>query len=81
MTPDEAAQRTGLTVRDIAEVTEHPLGHVVATRDGGELLVTDTVVRRYVPAVDDEPVRVTEPGDSAAEAKPAPRGRTRKSTG
>lgn len=81
MTPDEAAQRTGLTVRDIAEVTEHALGHVVATRDGGELLVTDTVVRRYVPEVDDEPVRVTEPVDSAAEAKPAPRGRTRKSTG
>lgn len=81
MTPDEAAQRTGLGAHEIAALTEHPLGHVVATRDGGELLVTNTVVRRYVPEVDDEPVRATEPVDSAAEAKPAPRGRTRKSTG
>ncbi|OHV46610.1 hypothetical protein BBK14_01820 [Parafrankia soli] len=78
MTPDEAAQRTGLAPRDITGVAEHPLGHVVTTRDSGPLLVTDTVVRRYVPEVDDEPVRATEPDDSAAAAAPAPRGRPRK---
>lgn len=79
MTPAEAAQRTGLTVSDIAAVREHPGGHVVELRNGGPLLVSSTVVRAYVPEVDDEPVRATEPDTSAADAKPAPRS-TRKAT-
>lgn len=79
MTPDEAAGRLGLPVHEVTDVREHPAGHVVTVVGGGELLVTATVVRRYLPEVDDEPVRVTEPDASAADAKPAPR--TRKAGG
>ena len=73
---EELGRRTGLRPSDIADVREHRDGRVVTTVDGGELLVSGTVVRRYVPEVDDaEPVRVTEPDTSAADAKPAPRPR------
>lgn len=77
MTPAEAAQRIGVPAHLVTDLREHPGGHV-ATVHGREWLVSDTVARPYVPDVDDvepEPVRVTEPDTSAADAKPAPRTR------
>lgn len=83
MTPEEAARRMGAPIHAIAAMREHPAGCVVTTRAGAELLVSDTVVRPYVPEVDDvddvepkaaaEPERATEPDAEAADAKPAPR--------
>jgi hypothetical protein len=76
---DEIAARIGLAPH---EVREHPDGHVVTVAGGGQLLVSGTVVRRYVPEVDDaEPARATEPDTAAAAVKAAPKGAPRRSGG
>lgn len=76
MTQAEAIERAGLQPHQVAEVREHPGDcYIVTPKTGRALLVSPTVVRAYVPEVDDEPVRATEPDTSAADAKPAPRTR------
>lgn len=53
MTPAEAARRLSEPANQVATVTEHPAGHIATLRDGRRMLITSTVARPYVPAVDD----------------------------
>lgn len=64
MTFEQAAARLGTTVHRIAGIDDHPAGSVVRLFDGSQWLVTDTVVRRYVPDVDDPPATAGELEDA-----------------
>jgi hypothetical protein len=52
MKPEQAAARLGTVPYLVADVADHPSGHVVTLADGTRWLVTDTVARRYVPEID-----------------------------
>lgn len=82
MTRLEAAQRLGLSEREVTAVREHPGGHV-ATLNGGrrEVLIGETVARAYVPEVDDaeEPEPGREPAAEPEAPAPAPQAARRSS--
>lgn len=70
MTPLEAAQRLGVHETAVRTVEERTADCVVELRDGRRMLVTETVVRPFVPVVDDaaeEPDEAEEPGEPAPE--------------
>lgn len=76
MTVDEAAARLGIPAHLVRAVREHPAGHLADLRDGTTMLVSPTVARAYVPAVDDD--QGDAPADETAakaETQPAKRGR------
>lgn len=80
MSREDAAQRLGMSLREVTAVREHSAGHI-ATLNGGrpEMLISETVVRAYVPDVDDAPD--PEDGDAktsvSAPGEPARKGSKR----
>lgn len=82
----DAAARLGVHETQVAEVVEHPAGHVVSLRSGMRMLITETVARVYLPDVDDsatagfvEPGKLLVIGESGPE-EPTPKAKPVKAT-
>lgn len=80
MTFDELVRRLGLPAHHVLATWKHPAGLVVTVRGGRLMLVTDTVVRPYVPEVDDVQVEAEpEPAAGPVAVEPKPKRQPKRS--